>query len=265
MKKVLAIYRAEKFSPNSVEKDKAIMDAVCSLLGSMGHEITAVKEEQLCESGCADVILTMGRLESTLKLLEKEQRQGTLIINSPEGVRACARANIDHVMRSNGIPVAPLKGDYGYWLKRGDESAQSKDDVVFAADEEERDHKMKVFAARGLTQVVVTAHVRGDLVKFYGVKGTEFFKTYYPGDDGVSKFGDELVNGKPAHYKFDTHRLKADAEKAASLINIDIYGGDCIIREDGSYAIIDFNDWPSFSRCRNEAAEAMAELICKKM
>lgn len=265
MKKVLAIYRAEKFSPNSVEKDKAIMDAVCSRLRAKGHETAAINEEQLGECGHAGIILTMGRLETTLNTLEEQQRRGTIIINSPEGVRACARANIDRVMRNNGIPVAPLTGNSGYWIKRGDESAQSKDDVVFAADEEERDLKMKAFAARGLTHVVVTAHVRGDLVKFYGVKGTEFFKTYYPGDDGVSKFGDELVNGKPAHYKFDTHRLKADAEKAASLINIDIYGGDCIIREDGSYAIIDFNDWPSFSRCRNEAAEAMAELICKKM
>lgn len=29
----------------------------------------------------------------------------------------------------------------------------------------------------------------------------------------MSKFGDELVNGKPAHYDFDTEKLKADAEK----------------------------------------------------
>ncbi len=265
MKKVIAIYRAEKFSPNSVEKDKAIMDAVCSRLQAKGHETTAVKEEQLGECGHADMILTMGRLSSTLNFLEEQQRLGTTVINSPEGVRACARANIDSVMRSNGIPVAPLTGNSGYWIKRGDEAAQSKDDVVFAADETERDNKIAVFAARGITQIVVTAHVKGDLVKFYGVRGTDFFRTYYPGDDGVSKFGDERVNGKPAHYEFETAHLKADAEKAASLINIDIYGGDCIVREDGSYAIIDFNDWPSFSRCREEAAEAMAEIICKKM
>lgn len=265
MKKVTAIYRAEKFSPNSVEKDKAIMDAVCSRLRARGHETTAIKEEQLGECGHADMILTMGRLSSTLSILEEQQRHGTKVINSPESVRACARANIDRVMRSNGIPVAPFTDHYGYWIKRGDEAAQSKDDVVFAADETERDNRIAVFAARGITQVVVTAHVRGDLVKFYGVKGTGFFKTYYPGDDGMSKFGDELVNGKPAHYKFDISMLKADAEKAASLINIDIYGGDCIVREDGSYAIIDFNDWPSFSRCREEAAEAMADIICKKM
>lgn len=180
MKKVLAIYRAEKFSPNSVEKDKAIMDAVCTRLNGMGHATATVKEENFSECGDAGLILTMGRLDSTLKRLENRQQQGALIINSPEGVRACARANIDHVMRSNGIPVAPLKGDHGYWLKRGDEAAQSKDDVVFAANETERDHKMKAFEARGITQVVVTAHVRGDLVKFYGVRGTDFSRHIIP-------------------------------------------------------------------------------------
>lgn len=265
MKKVIAIYRAEKFSPNSVEKDKAIMDAVCSRLCAKGHDITAVKEEQLGKLGHADTILTMGRLDSTLRMLDQKQQQGTTVINSPHGVRSCARANIDRVMRSNGIPVAPLTGNCGYWIKRGDEAAQSKDDVVFAADEAEKGKKIEAFAARGIKNIVVTAHVKGDLVKFYGVRGTEFFKTYYPGDDGMSKFGDELVNGKPAHYDFDTKKLKADAEKTAELIDIDIYGGDCIIREDGSYAIIDFNDWPSFSRCREEAADAMADVICKKM
>lgn len=265
MKKVLALYRAEKFSPNSVEKDKAIMDALCSRIRDKGHDITVMNENQLEQYGHADAILTMGRLESTLNILDEKQRQGTLVTNPPEGIRACARANIDHVMRSNGIPVAPLTGCCGYWIKRGDESAQSKDDVVFAANETERDQNIASFKARGIKQVVVTAHVKGDLVKFYGVKGTGFFKTYYPGDDGMSKFGDELLNGKPAHYAFNTEQLKADTEKTASLINIDIYGGDCIVREDGSYAIIDFNDWPSFSRCREEAAEAMADIICRKM
>ena len=33
------------------------------------------------------------------------------------------------------------------------------------------------------------------------------------------------------------------------------------MKADGSYVIIDFNDFPSFSRCRDEAAEAIVELI----
>ena len=33
------------------------------------------------------------------------------------------------------------------------------------------------------------------------------------------------------------------------------------MREDGTYAVIDFNDWPSFARCREEAAGAIAARV----
>ena len=51
------------------------------------------------------------------------------------------------------------------------------------------------------------------------------------------------------------------AERLAAVIGLDVYGGDCIVRSDGTFAIIDFNDWPSFSRCREEAAKAIAEKV----
>ena len=40
-----------------------------------------------------------------------------------------------------------------------------------------------------------------------------------------------------------------------------VYGGDCIVGEDGNIRIIDFNDWPSFAPCRNEAAPFIAKSI----
>lgn len=265
MKQVLAIYRAERFSPNSVAKDKAIMDAVGAALMQRGHSIRAISEEQLTDGDTADIILTMGRLRTTAEILERKKAQGIRIINSPEGIRSCARACIDRIMRAAGIPVAPLSGCEGYWLKRGDEAAQSKDDVVFAADEAQKDAALASFARRGISSVVVTAHVSGDLIKFYGVRGTGFFRTYYPCDDGEFKFGDERLNGSSHHYGFSSGAMWRDAEHTAGLAGIDVYGGDCIVREDGSYAIIDFNDWPSFSRCREDAAEAIAGMVCRMM
>lgn len=53
------------------------------------------------------------------------------------------------------------------------------------------------------------------------------------------------------------------AEKAGAVV-VDVYGGDCIVRPDGTFCVIDFNDWPSFSRCRGEAAEAIARLALHK-
>ena len=53
-----------------------------------------------------------------------------------------------------------------------------------------------------------------------------------------------------------------NATRLAGLLGLEVYGGDCIVRQDGTFAIIDFNDWPSFSRCRNDAAKAIASLAC---
>ena len=96
-------------------------------------------------------------------------------------------------------------------------------------------------------------------MKFYGVEGTNFFRYYYSGDDTETKFGDEERNGKPQYYSFSSFDLQTDAEKLACLLQTPIYGGDAIIQEDGSYVIIDFNDFPSFSKCRKEAAKAIFE------
>lgn len=265
MEQVLAIYRAERFSPNSVEKDSAILEAVTGKMRARGYSVRMIKEEALTAQEGADIIITMARQRRTLDFLEGQEARGTIVINPPGSIEACARAEIDRIMRRNGIPVAPLEGTDGYWIKRGDEAAQSKDDVMFAADETEKEAKIEALKARGITNIVVTAHVKGDLIKFYGVRGTGFFKTYYPSDDGISKFGDELVNGVSRHYYFSGNALWQDAERTAVLAGIDIYGGDCIVREDGSYAIIDFNDWPSFSRCREEAAEAIVERITERI
>ena len=55
--------------------------------------------------------------------------------------------------------------------------------------------------------------------------------------------------------------MQAEAERLAEAVGIEVYGGDCIVSSDGTFCLIDFNDWPSFSRCREEAAEAIASLI----
>ena len=62
---------------------------------------------------------------------------------------------------------------------------------------------------------------------------------------------------------FDAEDLKAEADKAADMLNVPVYGGDCVVSEDGSIRIIDFNDWPSFAPCRDEAAFYIAtKMVC---
>ena len=47
----------------------------------------------------------------------------------------------------------------------------------------------------------------------------------------------------------------------AEAVGIEVYGGDCIVRSDGTFCLIDFNDWPSFRTCTVEAARKISELI----
>ena len=260
MTHVLKVYRAERFSPNSVSRDRAIVDAAGSRFASQGCTVEGVSEDRLDASHAADIYLSMARTPRALDILRQREAEGCTVVNRPDGVTACRRSNVDRLMRSHGLPAAPLSGAWGYWLKRGDEAAQGRDDVVFARNEAEKDEILHRFKARGVTDVVVTAHVKGDVVKFYGVQGTAFFKTFHA-DGGYSKFGDEALNGTAMHYAFNARRLQNDAGRLAELTGTDVYGGDCIVREDGTYAIIDFNDWPSFARCRNEAAVAIATRV----
>ena len=261
MNKVLMIQRARRFSPNSVEKDLAILEAVADRLRVGGCEVAVVSEEALQEAMLSpyDVIFSMGREPETLDRLKR--LQGVRIINTPEGIANCSRCRLEALMRQSGIPMPPQEGPDGYWLKRGDAAAQSRDDVQFAATKADLQEKIAAFRQQGITQYTVSAHVVGDVVKFYGVRGTGFFRYFYPTDDGESKFGDEQRNGSAHHYPFSEAQLQQDAERLSEATGVAVYGGDAIVRADGSYCIIDFNDWPSFSRCREEAASAIAQLI----
>lgn len=255
------IQRAVRFSPNSVDKDLAILEAVAERLRQQGSDVEILSEESQAfrESSLqADAVFSMGRLPETL--VKMKTRVGQRQINRPEGVENCARSRLQQLMEQMDIPTAPREGSDGYWLKRGDSAAQTQGDVVYAADCEALDEAIRRMEQRGITDYVVSAHVKGDLVKFYGVHGG-FFRYYYPTDDGQTKFDDESHNGEASHFPFDVLAMQQESERLAAVVGIEVYGGDCIVRADGSFCFIDFNDWPSFSRCKKEAVEAIVGLL----
>ena len=269
--KTLLIQRAACYSPNSEEKDLAILQEV----GCFFDDAKIVGEGEFVENfstynqlisaesvGAVNAyyqIISMARSPKALDCLEQLAQRGIRVLNPSVGIRACQRSNVDKVMRENHLPLPPDEGDDGYWVKRADAAAQSKEDVCFCHDWAEVEKIKSTFIQRGITDIVTQAHVKGDVVKFYGVEGTGFFRYYYSGDDTETKFGDEERNGKPQYYPFLSSDLQTDAEKLACLLQTPIYGGDAIIQEDSSYVIIDFNDFPSFSKCRKEAAKAIFE------
>lgn len=271
--KTLLIQRAACYSPNSEEKDLAILqevgcffdDAKIICEGDFVENFSTYNQLISAESvGAVNAyyqIISMARSPKALDCLEQLEQRGIRVLNSSVGIRACQRSNVEKVMRENHLPLPADEGDDGYWVKRADAAAQSKEDVCFCHDWAEVEKIKSTFMQRGITDVVTQAHVKGDVVKFYGVESTGFFRYYYSGDDTETKFGDEERNGKPQYYPFSSSNLQGDAEKLACLLQTHIYGGDAIIQEDGSYVIIDFNDFPSFSKCRKEAAKAIFERV----
>lgn len=253
----IGIARAEQFSPNSVEKDRAILEAVVNRFRGV-----TVSETELDKTISSDHrFLNMGRLPETIAWLKQREDEGARVLNSAYGVEMCRRDRLDALMRQHHIAVPPPNRDGACWLKRADGAAQQEDDIVFCKDEAALEREKERFRERGIDSFIVQPHVKGDLVKFYGVEPTGFFRTFYPGDDGDWKFNHEAVNGKPHHYFYQKEHLRATAEMLSRLARVPIYGGDAIVTADGECYIIDFNDWPSFSRCREEAAEAIVRCL----
>ena len=188
--KLIAVRRDDRFSPNSVEKDRLILEAacnnVCRHFEQQGEPCALrwVDEAELTTNDDADLYLSMARLPEALNILEGFEQQGCRVINSPRGVRNCQRSVLEKLMRENNLstPLAYGEGQEEQspcWLKRGDAAAQSKDDVVFCNDGEALKKAISGFEARGISDYVISRHVEGDVVKFYGV--SDLHSTEEPG------------------------------------------------------------------------------------
>ena len=206
-------------------------------------------------------------------LLQQKEAEGALVLNSPRGVGGNTRAALDDMLRQHNLPAAPLvdvgelteNGGKSFWLKCDGGSENGTPSVTFARNAEELRRMLVACRLSAGCQAVVTEHVEGNLLKFYGVQGTDFFSYYFPDAHEASIGRCHAGSDDALHDGFDEEQLRRDADLLSRLMDVKIYGGDCIVRRDSSYAIIDFNDWPSFSVCRQAAARAIATMVLNDM
>ena len=279
MAKLFGITRAEKFSPNMTKNDRDIFMAVTKRLEENGNEVSFMEEEALSPDlslAGYDLVFTMLRGDRGIALLKDYARlRPGKVVNSPEGIEDCRKDRLTGIMQHLKIPMprsyvlsltdkTPLPDNlfFPLWLKRGDGCAQCKDDVTFVEDNEGLLEALCNYKVRGVTSVVLSRHIVGDIVKFYSVEGTAFFDWNYA-DPRHSKFGNEWINGASQGYTFDVAALKTEADRLAAFLGVPVFGGDCVVDARGHFRIIDFNDWPSFSRCRYRASIAIADRIMK--
>jgi len=243
-----------------------------------GISSTVVYETEFCKNPPnADLIFNMARDEKTVKFLQQQELKGVTVINPPSGIINCKRDNMVRIMTKASYPVPktfiinhftqelpPLSPNGKYWIKSSLSGINSEQEIVFCNNAEETTSTIDRFLKRNIAPVVVSEHISGDLIKFYGVDNV-FFKYYYADDLGFSKFGFEKINGAHKGFVFNEKRFQEVCFNAAKSLNINIFGGDAVIAENGEFKIIDFNDWPSFAPCCNEAAQAIASLIISKI
>lgn len=281
MNRILGVSRSHRFSPNSIDRDNAIFQAVAVALRGSGYEVECVGEDDLTRQSLAEapcLVYSMARSEKALSILTEAEEKGIPVVNSANALTKGTRTALARCFERHDLPVAEsrcfdvnamkpalcFETGKRYWLKRGDACAQNSGDVRFVASEKDLEEAADDYKARGITDVLLSPHIEGDLVKFYGVEDTDFFHLYYPTRGACfSKFGLERFNGSPTGYAFSENALKKSADACAAVSGFTVYGGDAVVRPDGSFLIIDFNDWPSFSRCCDEAAEAIAERLRK--
>lgn len=268
--KIAAISRAREHSPGMADKDRAILEAVAACLRLQGASVQVFGDDEDFSSDSFCLIYHMSRSDATLERLASV---GCCVINTPQAVRNCSRASCMQIMASCNIPQpyfalstsdAPAPDtSYPMWLKKSNGWACHPDDVCYAADKAEAEKAIAGFRSRNIHNILCSRHIVGDIIKFYGISG-RFFRWHYPSLHNT-KFGLERINGEIHRYPFDVRRLEETAFAAAAAIGVDIFGGDCIVMPDGEISIIDFNDFPSFSAYRAEAAEAIADLIISKI
>lgn len=264
--RILCIYRDNKYSPNCVEKDCLVIDSLKFKLLEKGYDVSSIDEQELAKSmelPYADMYLSMARSTEVLKLLD-----GHNSINSSDGVRICGdRIRLASVMKELGIKIPEYIPDAtemdvreGVWVKKAVGTTEFSSDTTFCNKIEDYKNVINKFRIRGL-DYVIERHEHGDLIKFYGVLNSKFFHIIYPKEIHKTKFGLESVNDKTQFFIFDKEKLEETALNLASHLGVRIFGGDAIVHSDGTYTIIDFNDWPSFVSVADEAVDAIINTI----
>lgn len=254
---LLGIYREQVFSPGKVQADAAILDAALSGLSGMGFRVESKRAEFLDHTmPKPEIILTMAQSDRVLKLLEQWHGGGSRIINKPSSIRNCYRKHLMRMLAQEGLPVPAgymLELDKAdalselpdcFWLKRGDVHAVQEGDVSAVHSIQCLRAALKHFREIGVRDLFVQEHLEGPVVKFYGVGQKLFFRAY------LESSGEEITSSMDS--------LGTIAARAAAVIGVEVYGGDAVLTGGGPM-LIDFNDWPSFSKCTLAAGLAIAD------
>ncbi len=280
------IARHPRYSPNSEARDEALFRSLVMAFALKGISVSTFDEANFeqCPPQCnkSSLILSMARSETALNVLAEAEESGVCVVNSPRALQKVRRTDFQQWFAATGNSaehwyISTLTLDikarlsFPLWWKRNNPSTTSAKDVQFVENRTQLDAILSEYANE---DALLMEHIDGQLVKFYGVVGTNFFHAEPHTPKGFSKFGHEQHNHhkdlaiSSTMWKQTLHAMHTSATQVAQQSGFSIYGGDAILREDGTFVFIDFNDFPSFSACLPEASEAIVQhslsLLAKK-
>jgi hypothetical protein len=261
------IYRELAHSPGRIDADRAILESVGEALAARGFNVELVAADVEFDTHFANIFVMCER-GPVLDRLRNAEKTGSIIVNSPDAIHNTYRHRMVELFARHHVsaPASQIvasdantpRPPTGVWVKRYDFHATEARDVMYAASEEGWREALHGFAKRGIPFVVAQENVPGDLVKFYGVRNamapvdSNWFEWFYHRDKGM------------LGYSFEVLGLRRVAFGAAAALGLEIFGGDAIIQADGEPVIVDINAWPSYARCRDRAAQAIAELLTER-
>lgn len=266
----VGVARESLYSPGRfLAADRGILEQTGRELESRGVRVRIVEPDAKDDAfDGAQLVFAMCQGPEALATLRRLVAAGHTVVHEAEAIEACHRVRLvprlaaaqlprpeAHVVSSAAPALEALdwvarRGAAGVWIKRGDVHATQEGDVRRVSDAEEARTALGELAGRGVDTAVLEAHVPGRTVKFYAVRGTDFFRAY--SEDGA----EEIV--PPAVWR-------NVADRAAEALGLSVYGGDVVVEEGGATSVVDVNDWPSFSRCREAAAAAIATHLLSRL
>jgi len=264
------IYRERPHSPGREFDDAEILRLTGKHLEAQGLQVSLKTPEEVVGSSapCPPCIFLMCERLEILDQLRRWEPRGVCLVNAPSSVLNTYRDRMVSLFEQKGISFPPSRlvstasnsrQSQPVWVKRADVHSTQEGDVVFAPTADKATQALSQLAGRGIPQAVIQEHVPGDLIKFYGIGDSilvpgwqPWFRWFYHKDQQL------------AGHRFDQTALASSAQKAATVLGLEIYGGDAIVTEKGAVVLIDLNAWPSFALFRDEASDRIASYLAAR-